>query len=421
MLKKILSLMLALCLLTASAALAELSGPDSVLEGTRWSMIRFIDRLEWYKSGQSSLHDMQGNLLAGPYTRMMSHTNCLTVTIDGGLYGLQGLIDPDGKVLVPCEYDKVEAYDDWAVAFMFADGTEEDYDFSVSAYIDGSYVNHYHTIASTALYYLPDAALVASLEGRTYANIRANGSNCNIQTRDGAVTAYTPQGAMSDVSIDWVSDFSYLPAVPTPSYKLDEDAWLYQLVDAAGNPMTEPLYSSVRMDNGWFVVSDEDDMEGLADLAGNEVVPTEFSEVLEIRVGRAQGYETCGIFAAETDDALYLIQDGQCTEFEKEGVAEYTFLGTCLMLQMEDGSLKTAFPDGSVCSFPGNLSWIDPYVLPQGVYIVVSEADGDQLYHLYDDHANAVLTSPHAIYVSEMGSVITAADVDDATLVYSLK
>ena len=238
------------------------------------------------------LVDAQGNLIADAhYLYMYPKEGYYKVRVTDSENG-NGLIDAQGKTVVPMEYADVSVISDrWMVGFkgiVVEDGAE--YDFS-------DYPVHY--LFDTADVYF-SGAKVGTLNREEYADgysFTAYGDYLQIKDRNGAYHHYDKNMTESGISgfgeydyDSWIRTYIHAGTnqqafVAGCTLTADEVKEPYLeirgvVLDLQGNPMFDNKWSSVeyRPDGGLFRIRG-DQGYGLVDLAGNELLPPEYDSI----------------------------------------------------------------------------------------------------------------------------------------------
>ena len=173
---------------------------------------------------------------------------------------LNGLLAPDGAVIIPPDYDDVDMLNEnWAVGIKLEDADKSDYDY------ESWTSDNVYKITVADIFYLPTAQIVASLPRENYKRSQAYDQYINVTDRTtGQTTVY--DAAFNPLKqVDNYFDNSMLP-----EYTTFNDNGLQGLKAPDGSVIIEPTYKSVFTDvwDGYFLVSDYD-YYGLCDLSGN--------------------------------------------------------------------------------------------------------------------------------------------------------
>lgn len=362
MIKKGLVCVLALCMLCSAAFAAIQDGPLAVLEGNEWSLLTKADLLVKETDGKQFVYDLQMNQIGEGYDEVHDYKySGLVVEAEQDGIKLKGVINPDGTLRIPVQY--------------------------ADAVCEGEYVN--------------------------------------VETTDGGVIAFGPDGTQLENVPDSIYDFSYIPdnyRALTVDYQFDDETERYALTDKDGKLLTDYLFDSIRIfdfyTEDYCSIGSSDDKEGLLAMDGTIVIPAEYDEVLNIDHGP---YETCGIFAAMRDDAVAFVKDGAVTEIPVENVDFVDFYGTCVVIEYEDDTYAIARPDGTLQKL--EVEDLEVYMVGDAVYFKTEEenAETDEEEEvLYDEAFNELLRTEGRIEFNVNGFAMVK-DYEGTCTLYSLK
>lgn len=413
--KKLISLTLVLCLLLAVCpmAMAISATPEYTLNGD-YHLFRTVDMLYTVGSHGEVLCTMDGKALTNYNHGSMWMNDCGNCfKISDRETSLTGLLALDGTEIAPIEFDSVTVTDEWAVGYHYAPGTDDDWD--VKLFTGDKLIPM--VIDTATVFSIASGKQTAVLNRSEMLQWDARYGYINIEDRSGVIHTYDSSFKEVSTAADYY--YSFAPVHTEYTTWMDDDTYLEGLADTEGRQLSEAIYDYVSIvagQNDWFQIYSEDDLLGLLDSNGEEVVPLMFTELLtaDCRDGSSV-FTTCGIFAGYTDDETVTMFDARTGAEASVDVSGYDyvrFLGTCLVA--EQGDNYTYFgADGKQLDLDYNNEWMEEYVLSCGTFIVCSDLDdgnGEEFACLMDDHGNILLTAEYIYDFSMSGYVIAYND-----------
>ena len=238
--------------------------------------------------------DLDLNKISDEYARIVGSYNGHYRVYTGSGMTTCGLIDLQGNIVIPTEYADTKALSDrWAVGFILADGTKDDYDYSTYGLYVNSSNKKYYVIDTADLYF--KGQKVGSFTRQEWSQANPYGDYIFILDRNGKWAWYDKNLVKSPVRE--ISEFGYnnelkqvihsasgQPAF-TPECTLTEDEvrqtlWIdfdKKLLDLKGNELADfsAYYYAwfIDIDSDLIRIETEDGKYGLADRTGKEILP----------------------------------------------------------------------------------------------------------------------------------------------------
>ena len=228
--------------------------------------------------------DVDGNVLTDEDYSLIDETNggLLAVSPVGDWY-IAGVMDQDGRVVVPCVYDDISVKSDsWVIGCVFAPGgTEEDHDVTYTSE-DGS--DTYGVIDRADVYHVRDGQgrLLASLKREDIVYAEVKGDYINIEDRRGSRTTYDSD--FNTVARDAAYGFSHvMPEEYSSYYDMDAEEHHYGVQNADGAVVLAPFADLIyAIEDGYVCFgmrAGDADLCGLASLTGEIVLPPVFDSI----------------------------------------------------------------------------------------------------------------------------------------------
>lgn len=290
--KKLVALLLALCLCLGLGA--------SVAEGTLWDVYRlelnptaktFI-QLADYKD-DSFVVDVNGNVLSEGYASISVEKDGYIVVDDNGL-NVQGFLNGQGQLVMPMQYGDIEWISDrWLAGVVLVEATEEDYDYK-SFIGDG-----YYQIERVDMYYC--GALVGSLGREDYYYAEAYGDYLLIRNRNNDRFFYNKALEKSAYEARYSQEYdedyktgvimhcgsnqqAFVPECTLTADEVQTSIWLDSdgvARDLQGNVLFDlgRTYENYFSFEGDYARVRLNDLFGLVDKTGREVLPCEYDEI----------------------------------------------------------------------------------------------------------------------------------------------
>lgn len=452
MTKRILALVLA-CLLLGAAALAEVTGPLFEAERMSDSSTEKSGAFIFTQDRKEGLVDLSGNVLAEAQFGDLSYAGegYYTATNENG-FNTSALVNTSGEALTPFEYsDFTVVSPNWAVGVVL-EGTD-DRDIADYSVIFGE--NDYATIVRNDVFYLPEKKLAGSLERKQFSRAREAGGNgwLIVEDRDGGITAYdadfnaaetaltsmydaelvvksenelSPKALYSAVTGEKLADREYgsLSTIGkgfTSFY--DSDARLYGILNAAGEEVCPPAYSTINTSllGGHYVKvtqnrEDNTTAEGLLDLDTMALAVPCLYERIYTWGDKAPIND--GYVCVEQEGKLGFIDlEGNVTcpiQYAKDSVSYY---GCTLGATDMTGAVTIVAADGTVTPLEGvtELSLKNGLTSSDGYFLTVKNADGTQ--GVVDWHGTQVVD-----FVLDYSAAVYAGDcLFTGTSVYKIE
>ena len=340
------------------------------------------------------LLDLEGNKLTEAlYQRISCDRGYFTVVDTNGKYGV---LSPDGKVVVPCEYDYLpyirSSY--WTAAMMLEQvaAGDEDYDvYSGDDHFRFSQIDLFDIKAGSAV-------PVRSLTREEYRNLFTFGSFLEIN-------GVTYDRNLNELPEDVSS--SYSEEDGTIYHKVREEkadySSVYGVTDNEGNTLLSPVYSYISSFQYGFGEAKEAGAEGMGLYAAgdNMVIPSEYTWTQKTAIavqtedGQTNVYSYCpaGYFRANKDDKMYYLTWGGQVTGEvpvKRDQLDYNCGAACSFIDLE--SLRHTYSaDGVEVTYPEEYQYVRP-LDETGLLWYAQTADYD--YYLYDWHGNKMIEEP---------------------------
>lgn len=397
--KKVLSLIIVAAFLFAGFAFAQvdMEHPDAFMK----SGIRYLYGSNSFAQMTADNHEILINIKGEAMTDANAYNMIIAINEKYFIVtanGKQGVISDTGTELIAPAYDFIYVNADWALAYIYDKGTDDDFDVADEEE-DGTV---YYINKKIDLYSLKNAAIVTEMDRDGLEEYYSENGFLNIQDRDGNIHSYNSDGTAAAACGDSLYDFSWAKGDYSTYY--DEDEFYVGLCDKNGKHLSDPIYSTIYIVPGknQFVFESEDYLYGVIDTQGNVVVEPEFTEILAIEYG---AYERCGVFAGRNDDdeTITLIDtvNNTKTTVDVSGVYDVLFDGYALFITNEDNTFETIAPDGTDTVLPQGYEWIS---IGFGTYLSFTSdnavavdmygqtvAEGSDIYYTPDGHLCVVV------------------------------
>ena len=287
--KKVLSLLIVLALCIGSAACAETTVQSREIEAydlelnTAANALIVTDK----ETRKQRVTDTELNPLSDEY-EYISSEGAYFVAANDDLK--RGLLDSQGKLILPMEYGDFELLNDrWiaGVRLTESNDSEENPDYR-SMFGGKSYM-----IDTVDLYYAGEKK--GTVARKEWKNAKAFGDYIAIQDRDGNQTFYNrdfaPSGAESKYAYEYNDDYStktvthlgsgqaaFTEGCTLTADEVQQSVWINrdkQLLDLQGNVIAVMgyKYTNVDAESNLIKLENDDGKKGLADNTGKEIVP----------------------------------------------------------------------------------------------------------------------------------------------------
>lgn len=305
--KKILALLLALCLCLGLSA--------SLAEGTLWevSTLRlnkatntFAMRKSW--DDPYYVVDADGNILSEGYATLSDMNNGFEVTDDDGL-NVRGFLNGQGQLVMPMQYGDIAWISDrWMAGIVLVEATEADYDYK-SIMGDGFY-----QIERVDVYY--GGAMVGTLNRQEYHNGTAYGDYLMVWDHSGNLAFYNKAMEKSAFEAQYSTEYdqdyrtdvithcgsnqpAFVPECTLTADEVTQSIWVdFDGVakDLQGNVLFDLGDTYDYYDNfeGDYLTVRLNDLYGVLDKTGREVLPCEYDDIFIDYAGLglfANGYQ----------------------------------------------------------------------------------------------------------------------------------
>lgn len=348
--KKTLAFLLAVLLVfsLAPAAFAapnteKLEADDAILDPVSGAIAFKVEYEDCYQ-----LMDAKGKILVTAdegYSDMDLLDGFFRVEKDGAedLKNL-GLLATDGTVIIPAEYGLVEVLNDrWQAGILYKDGSEADYDLSVTYY--GDTKDTFYYLIDTVDFFF-DGEKVGTLEGEVcrysrqafgaYLGVTGKDSNtCFFNSKMEPSPYEDPYMTLEEYDWDYdensneiyihqgTGQIAFQPDCTLTPEEV-ENALLYKegkIYDLQGKEVCSfsREYEYINDSSDEFAVVELDDLEGLVSLDGKEIIPPEYDalggseyEILKFGYIAAEKDGKFGFFDAKGKlvcDILYPAED----------------------------------------------------------------------------------------------------------------
>ena len=295
--KRFLAILLVL-LLCCSAAAAEVTSKKletndaSLIGPLNLLVVQGEDRLE-------HLADTEMNLLSDGYYSVSYDNTANAIKVREPEKGLYGTIGRDGKVLVPVQYDELDALSDrWTAGIMLTESTGENYDYQT---LLGE--KKYYLVDTVDIWYL-DTKL-ATLTREEYRSAAAFGDYLCIRDRNDAYTFVNKAFEKPAGEVTYSQEYSEARGAVThcgtglPAFtegctltaeEVRQRTYIFEdysaktktLKDLQGNVLADlSAYDSCTLDRdtGLITIRNEEKKKGLLDAEGKELFPCLYDEL----------------------------------------------------------------------------------------------------------------------------------------------
>ncbi|MBQ1312864.1 MAG: DUF1002 domain-containing protein [Blautia sp.] len=349
---------------------------DRFISGS--SLIAFKD-----VNGLYALMDLNGNILTeSAYTdEFRSKYGLITAKLaDDNRHG--GVLNTDGTILVPFQYDVVEVLGNlWAAGIYLVEGTSDDYDYY--GYGGGKY-----QIGTVDLYYFGNdkSAPVSSLTREQYGEGYAVGDYLNVRDRNGTVVTYDP-------------DFQI---IQYPDSLYDSS---YDEAHRAAEELSSRMNGSVSRFEGNYAKIYRDGKYGVVDRYGNIIIPTEFDSIYSTDGSIITGGYT---LAKKDGNSVFVVQGGTVTA--QYAVDPWSLYNNGMASYMKDeNKVYTIYSgDGVVSTLDAKYSYLSPLDASKG--LLWKAQLPDYSYDLIDWHGNVLLSDCKDYSISANGNYLIAQD-----------
>ena len=305
--KKWLLVLLALCLccsvagaeISVEAATVDVRGLDMNTESNTFILQT--------KNRMYQVVDADLTPLSDEYSQIYSRNGQFIIEEDNR----EGLLDSDGKLLIPPTYaDIIVISDRWAAGVQLEESTAENYDYKSWL----SDVQKFYLISSVDVYYRGEK--LATLSRMDWDNASAYGDYLIITSRDKQNSAYnkdfekspvTPESSYREYEEDWKTgkfthagsgQEAFVPECTLTPEEVSQTVAVNnrkKLVDLQGNVLADlsdyPNMTSLDRESGMVQVKDNSGKRGLVDADGRLAVPCEYDEFdYDLASAKAMGY-----------------------------------------------------------------------------------------------------------------------------------
>lgn len=435
--KKLLALVLVLCLSlsVAAAETAVISQQEFEAEGLQLNSYAgtFIQTLpDPDRTWMFQVVDAELNPLSDTYPKIECDGACYEVQKD---FHECGLLDGNGKELIPAEYLAVEALSNekgvkdgrWAIGIRAKEGSSGNYDYKTMVGPRSS-GQKFYLIDTIDVYFRGEKKGTLTRDDWDYANVY--GDYLSVRNREGIFVNYDKdlfrtkgtEGNYGEYTKDYDTNEiihngsgqqAFCPECTLTEEEVDQCLWLndeQQLLDLQGNVLADfSGYTGASVQGcGLIEIRSENDQYGIADRTGKVIVPALYDSFdFNDRTAEA-GY----VLVKKDDKYAYVsLETGsETSEFVDEQTI-YTRSGRFMILDNEDGSKSivsaaagrlsekykdNAYPGGPLCRLLSVQDQNDAYqiidengknILPAGITI-------DTLYSIISEDGTMVLLEP---------------------------
>ena len=291
--KKLVLILLAL-VLCCSAAAAETAVTGKKLEAKD---VELIGELNMFSVGQNRadyLADLDLNILSDGYYSISYKKDADTIAVREPEEGKYGTIGKDGKVIVPAQYDEMEALSSrWFAGITLEEATGDNYDYQT---LLGE--KKYYLVGSVDIWY--GAEKVGTLTRSEYKSAKAYGDYLAVRSREDVYTFYNKAFEKSAAEVKYGDEYTEDSGVithngtNTPAFtagcaltadEVKQTVWVTRdnkLLDLQGNELADLSgyrNCSYNSSNGLIAAYDQDGKRGLLDTTGAVMVPAQYDEL----------------------------------------------------------------------------------------------------------------------------------------------
>ena len=230
----------------------------------------------------------------------------LYISISGGYYkaaneeGLTyGLLDGQGKLIIPMEYCAFEVLSDrWIAAVKVVEATSENYDYKVLFAADD--VNPYYLTDTVDLWY--NGELKGTLTRPEWGNAYPYGDYLYVRDRDGKCSFFNSKFEKTTAETDSYREYdedyktksmfhqgsnqtAFTAGCTLTEEEVKQSVWVNydrQLVDLQGNVIADLsgyYTANVDADSNLVKIRNEDGKHGVLDATGKEIVPCVYDSI----------------------------------------------------------------------------------------------------------------------------------------------
>ena len=433
--KKWLLVLLALCL-CCSAAGAEISVEAATVD------VRGLDMntesntfILQTKNRMYQVVDADLTPLSDEYSQIYSRNGQFIIEEDNR----EGLLDSDGKLLIPPTYaDIIVISDRWAAGVQLEESTAENYDYK-SWFSD---VQKFYLISSVDVYYRGEKR--ATLSRMDWDNASAYGDYLIITSRDKQNSAYnkdfekspvTPESSYREYEEDWKTgkfthagsgQEAFVPECTLTPEEVSQTVAVNnrkKLVDLQGNVLADlsdyPNMTSLDRESGMVRVKDNSGKIGLVDADGRLAVSCEYDEFdYDLASAKAMGY----VYAVKNGKGGFVnLKNGAETGFTFLESAGKSRAGFIIVEDPREGTILISAEAGEL---PGRYKEADVPYNSAAMLATVTEMDGK--IHVIDGFGNDALPdqpeiqSAYNVTYSKDGSLILVRDANRVYHIYKV-
>ena len=391
--KKILLLVLALCLML-SAASAEVTMTE--IRARSVELNTAADTLLVQNEDRTyHVESLSGEALSADFPYAKIRDGMFLVSMKDEYNGSTGVLNGQGQEVVPPEYFNAEIISDrWVAAQTWKPSTAENYDVTVTTLLSDE-GKKYYLVDTVDLYYCGEKK--GTLTRMEYNDAQAFGDYLRVRNREGEYTFYNKEMEKSPVAADGSSEYAddyktktvthqgsgkaaFAPGCDLTPEEVQADHWVNydkQVLDLQGNVTADlsAYESAYKVESGLIRVQNADRLYGLVDENGKEISPCKYTEIgYDLTCAKKVGY----MYAVRDGKAGFIsVADGTETGFEypAEAVRELA-----AWLKVEDKLNGVIY---AVSAAAGKLegSWTDmqaPYANPgiSSTLAVVADTEG---------------------------------------------
>lgn len=290
--KKLLALLLALCLCLGLSA--------AVAEGTLWevSTLRLNEAANTFAMRKTwddpyYVVDADGNTLSEGYATLSAMNNGFEVTNDDGL-NVRGFLNGQGQLVMPMQYGDISWISDrWMAGIVLLEATEADYDYKS---IMGDDV---YQIERVDVYY--GGTMVGTLNRQEYSKGTAYGDYLMVWDHNGSLAFYNKAMEKSAFEAQYSTEYdqdyrtdvithcgsnqpAFVPECTLTADEVTQSIWVdFDGVakDLQGNVLFDLGSTYDYYDNfeGDYLTVRLNDLYGVVDKTGREVLPCEYDDI----------------------------------------------------------------------------------------------------------------------------------------------
>ena len=438
--KRWLVMLMALCL-CCSLALAEQTVTVRTVDARELDLNKAANTLilRDANSKQYQVVDAELNVLSEPYDRIDIRDGLFRIY---GKNGKSGLLDGQGRMLIPAAYDDIDVLSDrWAAAITLKEATSDNYDYQ--SWLSDN--KTFYLIDTVDIYYR--GSKIATLNRTDWDQGTALGDYLCVRNRDKKYSFYNKDFVRSEAAADYSREYeedyrsgkvihlgsgqeAFTAGCTLTADEVRQSCWLKNgvLVDLQGNVLADfsSYYSAnVDVESGLIRVRSQAALNssktlyGLADQAGNLLVPCLYEDL---------GYDLANALKL---GYVYAVRDGKSgfVSLADGSEAGFEFMESAgrersAFITIEDPREGTILVSAAAGELPARYQEADIPYSSAAPFATVKEADGRV--HVIDLYGEEVLPDNpeirdtyHVEYAND-GSLIIVQDTARVYHIYQV-